>query len=585
MPTLPTAEEQLYLELINRSRQDPAGEYDELVSNASRQRGANGDITNALQYFDTDMDLLREQLNGYDAVAPVAWSFALADSADTHTLLMIEHDRQSHNLPGEPGLGDRVIDAGYTGFQRVAENIFAYVENVLHGHAGFYIDWGAGPTGIQDPAGHRNTILSNVFTEVGLSQMEDGPGSSTGPYLTTQHFGNRWDYDPQLLGVVIDDADNDDFYDRGEGMGGVTVTAEGDAGTFTTTSWSSGGYQMVLPDGSYTLTFSGGGLDGVVTTTVTMAGANVKVDAEAGDAAPPPEPDPEPSEPGRSLSGEGRNESFTGGAGNDTVMARGGNDTVEAGAGHDTVDAGYGFDRVYGGTGNDTLGGANGWDTLEGGDGHDVLLGNAGNDEMTGGAGNDALQGGIGWDVMSGGAGNDTLLGRDGYDHAMGGDGNDSLEGNFGNDTLNGGAGDDTLDGGMGSDSLDGGAGHDSLAAGNGADTLLGGTGDDTLAGNAGMDRLNGGAGNDVLFGGTGADSFVFNAGGGRDTVLDFQAGTDRLVLNANLFEGTPDLSDVQGAVRRDADGDLRLDFGNGDSITLNGITQFSQIADDISFL
>jgi Ca2+-binding RTX toxin-like protein len=63
-------------------------------------------------------------------------------------------------------------------------------------------------------------------------------------------------------------------------MGGITVTATGSGGTFTTTTWDAGGYQMVLPAGSYTVTFSGAGLAGRAQYDVTMGTANLKLDGQ-----------------------------------------------------------------------------------------------------------------------------------------------------------------------------------------------------------------------------------------------------------------------------------------------------------------
>lgn len=68
-----------------------------------------------------------------------------------------------------------------------------------------------------------------------------------------------------------------------------------------------------------------------------------------------------------------------------------------------------------------------------------------------------------------------------------------------------------------------------------GDDVLTGGEGDDVLLGLDGTDTLRGGRGLDRLSGGTGGDAFVFAAGdsiaGAMDAILDFQTGTDRLVL------------------------------------------------------
>ncbi|NJN88346.1 MAG: hypothetical protein HC881_21225 [Leptolyngbyaceae cyanobacterium SL_7_1] len=76
------------------------------------------------------------------------------------------------------------------------------------------------------------------------------------------------------------------------------------------------------------------------------------------------------------------------------------------------------------------------------------------------------------------------------------------------------------------------------------ADRLLGLGGNDTLVGRNGSDRLEGGTGNDFLDGGKGRDTYVGGGGRdrfklsrreGRDTILDFQNGVDRLALAGNL--------------------------------------------------
>ncbi|HEY6281120.1 MAG TPA: calcium-binding protein [Burkholderiales bacterium] len=122
--------------------------------------------------------------------------------------------------------------------------------------------------------------------------------------------------------------------------------------------------------------------------------------------------------------------------------------------------------------------------------------------------------------------------------------GNDQLYGNAGDDVLNGGAGDDILDGGAGNDMLDGGSGNDLLDGGEGADVLIGGTGNDTLTGGEGDDMLIGGAGNDTLNGGNGADIYVYNPGGGNDTISD-TGGIDKQSFD-DLYYNSIGIFDVE---------------------------------------
>jgi len=301
VPQLPTVHEQLMLELLNRIRTNPAGEFDTLIANLVTPTAVQSNITDAIAWFGVDLVAFRSQMAAYSPVAPLAWNSALALAAERHTALMITHDTQSHQLPGEAGLGARISAAGYANWTSVAENIYAYSQDPLHAHAGFVVDWGydaedfSGGTlrsnwrtlgdGMQDPAGHRMAIMRAATTEAGLDlTVATGAALSVGPFLVTQNFGTRSDYKAQLVGVVIADADQDRFYDIGEGLAAVTITATGAAGTFVTTSWGSGGYQMELPRGSYSVSFDGAPLGGSATYSVSIGSHNVKLDAFSQDA-------------------------------------------------------------------------------------------------------------------------------------------------------------------------------------------------------------------------------------------------------------------------------------------------------------
>lgn len=221
---------------------------------------------------------------------------------------------------------------------------------------------------------------------------------------------------------------------------------------------------------------------------------------------------------------------------------------------NDDFRLGWRPDWVDAGAGNDWVAGGFGHDTLRGGAGHDRLIGEGGFDVLDGGAGHDSLQGGIGSDRLAGGTGNDLLWGN---------------------------AGDDSLWAGDGSDRLMGGPGNDVLAGGPGFDWLSGDAGNDTLQGGQGNDVLRGGAGRDVLAGGMGADSFVFQIGGGFDTVRDYQQGIDRLIFDADQLDRDP-AAFMRDHMTRTGAG-VVVDLGGGDRILLAGQGLTIQgVADDI---
>ena len=617
----PSAEEQLLLELINRARANPAGEFDAMILNAADGTAVQDNLTNAISYFGVDLDSFRAQLDGYATTSPLAFSDALNRSALTHNELMLQFDQQSHNLPGEPGLLQRVRDAGYDGVQRVGENVYAYTRDALHSHGGFYIDWGydtedfvdgalapdwrSRGDGIQDPAGHRDNMLSANFTEIGISMIADtgGSGTNVGPYLVTHHLGDRFGTDPQLLGVVIDDGDGDGFYDVGEGLGGVQVTVRDAGGVLVaqTQTWASGGYQLDLDPGSYVVTFDGddiggGSSGGDVVAAVEIGTANVKLDVtrqQSVEAGPSP------------IVGDDAPERLDGTGGGDVILGLGGADTIYGKAGHDSL---------MGGDGDDTLVAAGGDDVAEGGAGDDSIFGGDGDDTIDGGAGIDRMVGGEGSDTYyvdaigdrafenAAWAGHDIVVSA--VDYLLRADHIEELRltgdarlgrGNDGAQRIEGSDGDNLLDGSLGADTLAGGAGDDIYvvrdagdvvieAADGGVDTVramlthrlaegverlllqdvrdaggdvvamngIGSSGDDFIRGNAADNVLIGRGGSDLLRGGDGADDFLFDRTLGPaniDVIADFDASEgDRVLIRTHLVGATADAAGVLDA-------------------------------------
>ena len=115
-------------------------------------------------------------------------------------------------------------------------------------------------------------------------------------------------------------------------------------------------------------------------------------------------------------------------------------------------------------------------------------------------------------------------------------------------------------------------------------DTLRGFGGNDMMFGGSGDDLLDGGTGQDTMTGGPGADHFVFAPGYGRDIVNDFVTSggvADRIDLTA--FTGVYTLIDVLSHTTQ-VGADAVIDFGNGDTLRLLGVTKASLSWDDFSF-
>lgn len=248
------------------------------------------------------------------------------------------------------------------------------------------------------------------------------------------------------------------------------------------------------------------------------------------------------------------------------------------------VQAGSGVDDALTGTDwRDTLRGDLGDDTLEGGAGRDAMWGDGGDDILRGGAGDDTLRGGRQEDTLEGGAGDDQLRGQKNADLMSGGAGHDNLKGGGGNDTLDGGRGDDFLKGGTRSDVITGGDGADTLAGNAFDDTLDGGAGRDLLNAGGDDDRLIGGAGRDLMKGGAGADTFVFDQGHGRDRIVDFDLGEDRLEISAALAAGRDATSLAQAA--QSVDGGLLLSLEAGAEIVFSGLSAETDLSAVIDIL
>lgn len=298
------------------------------------------------------------------------------------------------------------------------------------------------------------------------------------------------------------------------------------------------------------------------------------------------------------------------GSGNDTANLDGGNDTVHGmngedvifgGVGNNVIYAGAGNDRALGGNGNDRIWGGTGADTLEGGAGNDVMYGFTGNDTLEGGTGNDTLWGGDGNDTADGGTGSDRGFlgagddvftdngetGANGSDLIFMGLGNDTANGDGGNDIFHGLGGDDLLIGGIGNDTLYGGTNADTLDSGSGNDLVFGGLGTDLINLGSGDDTFRdsfqgGPLGQDTITGGSGADTFVFTRAGSADTITDFEVGIDTLRLNGNTWPGMLTAEEVIDQFASVVAGGVLLDFGNGNSILLEGLNSTAGLAGDI---
>lgn len=281
----PTDEEQLYLELVNRTRANALTEALRLANTT------DPDIRAAYDFFNVDLQKFVNDTAGYPAAQPLAFEPRLTTAARGHSTWMLTHGIQAHDQTDPPGsanvvadLGDRLNAVGYP-FSNAGESIYAFASSPEQGHAGFEVDWGNGPGGMQNPPGHRNSNHNTAFREVGIGVLNGSGPNNTGPQVVTIDFGNR-SVAPMVTGVAYYDLNGNSFYDVGEGVGGITVDVS--AATFHAVTSQSGGFAVPSADGARTVTFSGAGLTPTNVSATISGGLNVKVDLRMNYAAPVP---------------------------------------------------------------------------------------------------------------------------------------------------------------------------------------------------------------------------------------------------------------------------------------------------------
>jgi len=222
----PTPEETLILEYMNRFRANPVAEM-EIIAPPGKSGGS------------VDWKMFRDEMKQLKPMPPMVINLDLLDAARKHSYYMVFNGLGHDETPGKPGFygagpGDRIKASGFKG-GGWAENAFAGSSGAWGSHEGFIVDSGDGPGGMQPARGHRKNMMS-AFREIGAGGVPNGRGLSV-----THDFGSR---DVRMAGgVVYVDANGNNFYDVGEGVGQVTI-ASSDGGAVAT--WKSGAYELDL---------------------------------------------------------------------------------------------------------------------------------------------------------------------------------------------------------------------------------------------------------------------------------------------------------------------------------------------------
>ncbi len=477
-----------------------------------------------------------------------------------------------------------------------------------------------------DPASGAN-LLDPFINTVGVAQRAGTvpvQGTDRAASVIVGVLGNARDdfagasSKSYLTGVAFEDRIDNDSYDIGEGVAGVTFTS----GQTSAVTGAAGGYAVDIERrGNVPITIEKGAQTGNVLVEASLG--NVKLDLiDRFTVTSYTELRLVDGITRATLLGRENVNLF--GNGDDNILrGNDGNNVLVGGGGRDTFIGGDGFDEASldGYSGNlargaqtidlafaDTSTGFAAGATFVGIDG---LIGSRSRDRLRGDEGDNSLDGGRNVDFLAGRGGDDTLYGGDSDDILVGGTGADRLIGGDGRDqasylyateavlvylrdpSFNTGEaiGDTYLEiediaGSRFADELWGDYGDNRLIGGGGEDLLVGQDGNDYLNGGAGQDFLVGEQGDDVLNGGDGVDIFAF-AFGGNDRIEDFQADQfeDEVWFSNDLVP--PDLngSDFVDRYGQVVDGEVVLTLPFAElAVTFSGFFDIEALRSDIYF-
>ncbi len=286
----PSQDEQYYLELLNRARMNPPAAGVE-ISNTT-----DPDVSSEFNYWATQdaneptRASIKSDFATYQPKQPLAMNASLLAAARAHSQDMLDNNYQGHQGTDGSFPADRAQKAGYPSLYPgyppyVGENAAAYANSVYNAYAGWLIDFGI-PNDTQ--WGHRNNCLefrggsdtiNPGYTECGPGMIPNPGGgypATTGPLVSTLDLGDAGKH--FILGAVYNDQNKNGRYDPGEGMAGVRIDVAG--ASYYAVSATQGGYAIPYsgPNGSVTVTASGGAFPTPVTKTIDFEGENVKVD-------------------------------------------------------------------------------------------------------------------------------------------------------------------------------------------------------------------------------------------------------------------------------------------------------------------
>ncbi len=270
----PTDQQQYLLQLINEARTSPAAAAAQISNEITPQ------VSQTLQYYNVNLQTALQTISSATPQPALAWNSALANAAQGQSQYMADNQVQSHYGAGGSTPQQRMTAAGYSSITSSAEDAYAYATSPAEAMEAFLIDWGVPSDGHRINIQQPGVSPQNAFTDAGVGLVQTSPSNPNfGPEVITEDFARSSNSSPQLVGVAYNDTSKTNFYQPGEGQGGVQIDAVNTqtGQVISTQTWSSGGYELPLPAGQYRIIASVN--DKVFqTSNVTISNVNVEQD-------------------------------------------------------------------------------------------------------------------------------------------------------------------------------------------------------------------------------------------------------------------------------------------------------------------
>ncbi len=270
----PSDQQQYLLQLINEARTSPAAAAAQISNEITPQ------VSATLQYYNVNLQTALNTISSATPQPPLAWNGDLANAAQGQSQYMADNQIQTHTGAGGSSPQDRMTAAGYSNITSSAEDAYAYATSPTQAMEAFLIDWGVPSDGHRINIQQPGVAPQNAFTDAGVGIVQTDPSNSSfGPEVITEDFARSSTSSPQLVGVAYNDNSGTNFYQPGEGQGGVQIDAVNlqTGQVFSTQTWASGGYELPLAAGQYRIVAS---VNNTVfqTTNVTISNVNVEQD-------------------------------------------------------------------------------------------------------------------------------------------------------------------------------------------------------------------------------------------------------------------------------------------------------------------